>query len=126
MYGFAIDNHLAMRIARVFSLQRLRRSAHDGAIQDREVETDLGEYLQAIGIDDPRTVLPLQMADLVANEFYHEWIAIEYDANAVWTRPVLAEATKAYPAPYGACYSGEGMRLAVERHARAKKAASSA
>ena len=68
MYRFAVDNHLAMRIAPMFSLQ----DSHAPRMLERyriaKSQTDLREYLQAIGFDDPRTVLPLQMADLVANK----------------------------------------------------------
>lgn len=85
---------------------------------------DFPEYIGPISFDEPRRVIPLQAADLLANQFYHYWIGLEYrpPQGQYPTYPVvLDEATKAIPPNWGACYSGDGMRLAVERQAERDK-----
>lgn len=126
LYRFAVNNGNVDPIVPLFSLQ----TEHAQRMMDRyeiaSADTDLGQYLGPISFDNPRRNLPLQMADLLAHEFYHEWIAREYAVDPVWsTSPVLAEAVRARDAPYGGCYSGNGMRLAVERFMTAQQASSS-
>ena len=86
---------------------------------------DYSEYIGPLVIDTPRTIVPLQAADLLAYEFYHWWIDTECSGDAGLTkqRPVLDRAIERnVSAMRGACYSGNGLQLAVARHAeRARK-----
>jgi hypothetical protein len=89
---------------------------------------DFPEYIGSLLIDSPRRVVPLQAADLLAYEFFHWWRDTEYTDGASHPkqRPVLYKAMQRNEAAArGACYSGNGMRLAVERFMeRLKKDAS--
>lgn len=89
-------------------------AAHRSYLQDG----DFSNYIGPISFDSPRRVIQLQAADLIAYQFYHYWSEMEYPAQPnVWTNfPVLEMAVKniGHAAP-GGCYSGDGMRLAVER-----------
>lgn len=77
---------------------------------------DFSNYVGPIAFDSPRLVTPLQTADLVAHAYYNWWRETEYPSTPyAWKpSPVLDAATKRKPG-LGACYSGNGMKRAVER-----------
>jgi hypothetical protein len=79
---------------------------------------DFSEYIGPLVIDTPQSVVPLQAADLLAYEFYQWWKDTEYpsDPSSFKGRPTLDKAIERNAAAMrGACYSGNGMRLAVVR-----------
>lgn len=122
-YRFSVRSGNAEPIVPLFSLQTEHAQRMVDRYNEARATTDLGTHLGPIAFDTARASAPLQMADLLANQFYHEWIAREYPVEPVWsTNPVLEEATKANGAPFGGCYSLHGMRGAVERFMRTGKA----
>ncbi|MBS0234400.1 MAG: hypothetical protein JSR99_13055 [Proteobacteria bacterium] len=80
---------------------------------------DFSDYIGLLAIDSPRAVMPLQMADLLAYEFYNWWRETEYpvDRHRLVDRPVLwrAISRNSMTASLGGCFSGGGMKSAVER-----------
>jgi hypothetical protein len=84
---------------------------------------DFSEYVGALAIDTPRALIPLQTADLLAYEFYHLWIDTEFpsDPDRMKDRPASQAIERNESAMRGACYFGNGVRLAVERRVEMKE-----
>lgn len=110
--------HVLPCIAHGDYMQRIS-DAHDRYLTDG----DFAEYIGPLLVGSPRRVVPLQTADLLAYEFYHWWKDTEYPAERTYIdRPVLYRSIQRNePAMRGACYSGEGFKYAVERHAARRK-----
>ena len=77
LYTFAQDNHNAMRIA-LFAAHGDYEERVNAAHRDYLRDGEFAEYIGPISFDEPRRVVPLQAADLLANQLYHCWTETEY------------------------------------------------